>query len=778
MLSATKEAKAKPQKQNVFRNIPQLRRKVFIFASCILGVWLLFKLFLLLLPFPELKAFINHPYSTRFYDRNGKLLQVMPLEDGLRREWYDLDALPPSIPQVFIAAEDERFYRHGGVDFFAMFRAAMQNVSQGRRVSGGSTITMQVARLVIPRKKDEKVTLWTKIVEAWNAIRIEAKLSKDEILELYLNNLPFGMQAEGIGSAARTYYGLAPQQLSLSQIHALAVVPRRPATYNPIHDPKASYEAAMIIGEITDFSATLQEWTKAVAVENRYIYPMELPHFISYVENQYKKQEQNLPPQIILSVDAKLTEQAGSLVDSLLEQNKDARLSHGAVFAMDNETGEIICWYGGNFHEENGGQIDGVLVKNQSGSTMKPFIFAQALESGFAPNTILADVPMDFGSQEVYVPLNFNNQYNGPVPMRVALASSLNIPAVYLLYRLGVDNYMEKLFELGFDSLAGERYRTGLSLALGSGEVTLFELTRAFSVFTNKGFLVEPSFFAKDNSGLEQEKELLTKKSKIYEADTAAIICDFLSDKRARSLGFGFADVFNTEYPAIFKTGTSNQFQNIIALGSTAGYTIGVWMGNFSGDTVIRETGSSIPAQVVRQLLDILSEANPDTATSFPEPKKFMKVPVCSLSGMAPGKDCPSITTEFVATTSISNRPSCQWHYNLNGKTETKYPQEYQRWLSGRNNQGSLFDYSELEILYPTDGAVFVYDSTIPSEAQKIRVDATGKGHSASLYINGQFFGSSAQPFVWYVPLRPGSMNITVQLDSSGEKKSVDVLVR
>ncbi|MBO5117087.1 MAG: transglycosylase domain-containing protein, partial [Treponema sp.] len=192
------------------------------------------------MPFPELTKFLSQPYSTRFYDRNGRLLQVKALEDGLRREWYDLESLPPTIPQVFIAAEDERFYRHGGIDFFAMIRAAMQNISQGRRVSGGSTISMQVARIIIPRDKGKKVTLWTKIVEAWNALRIEAKLSKDEILELYLNNLPFGMQAEGIGSAARTYYGLTPQQLSFSQIHALAVVPRRPATYNPLQDPTAS----------------------------------------------------------------------------------------------------------------------------------------------------------------------------------------------------------------------------------------------------------------------------------------------------------------------------------------------------------------------------------------------------------------------------------------------------------------------------------------------------------------------------------------------------------
>lgn len=729
------------------------------------------------MPFPELKVFLEQPYSTRFYDRNGRLLQVLPLEDGLRREWYDLETLPPRIAEIFIAAEDERFFNHGGIDIFSILRATVQNFSEGRRVSGASTITMQLARIVIPRQEDKSVTLWTKLKEAWNAIRIEAKLSKEEILELYLNNIPFGMQAEGIGSAARTYYGLKPQQLSEAQIHVLAVVPRRPATYNPLQNPEASYAAAMEIGSATGFSATLEQWINAVAITSRYTYPMELPHFINYVQNEHKMQQKKFPPQVTLSVDASLTEQAASLVNNLLEQNQDARLSHGGVFALDNHTGEIICWYGGNYENEDGGQIDAVLVKNQSGSTMKPFIYAQALESGFLPSSVMADVPMDFGSNEVYVPLNFNNQYNGPVLMRTSLASSLNIPAVYLLYRLGVDNYMEKLSELGFYSLEGERERTGLSLALGSGEVTLFELTRAFSVFANEGNLIDTTYVAQNTlvQNATGKQNFITKN--IFSSDTVAIICDFLSDRRARSLGFGFAEVFNTEYPAIFKTGTSNQFQNIIALGSTTGYTVGVWMGNFSGDTVIRETGSSIPAQVVRQLLDVLAELNPEKTTGFPEPEHYRKVPICSLSGMTPNYSCPSVTEEYVYTTSAASRTLCDWHYQSNGKTETRYPQEYQRWLSGRNNQGGLFVSSQLEILYPTDGATFIYDSSIPAAAQKIRVDCTGSGESATLFVNGEFFGSKSQPFVWYVPLQPGFINITVRLDSTGQTKTVQINV-
>lgn len=769
-------------------------------ALVLAGIWLVARTALLLLPWPALDEFLGRPYSTRLYDRYGQLLQVLPLEDGLRREWYDLEQLPPRLVEVFLAAEDQRFYQHRGVDFVAVVRAVVQNLGEGRQVSGASTITMQLARLVRPRA-GEGVSLWTKVVEAVVALRLELRLSKEEILALYLNSLPFGLQAEGVGSAARTYFGCTPGELSDAQIHSLAILPRRPAAYHPAN-PEASLKAALQLGSLTGFFTTSQQWQEALSSPEPYRYPQRLPHFCRYVQNLYSDGNR-IPAELYLSVDADLTERVENLMSTRLAEHAVARLSHGALLVVDNITGEIICWSGGDFWSEAAGQVDGVLVRNQSGSTMKPFIYAMALEDGLSPTTVLADVPMDFGGKEAYVPLNFNNRFNGPVLFRTALASSLNIPAVYLLHRLGVERYLSMMGRLGVGSLEGlEDY--GFSLALGSGELSLLELVRAFSVFPRGG---RSAHLTHLRDGLAGEPALL-EGEEVFLPDTAAIICDMLSDQRARALGFGFARVFSTPYPAIFKTGTSNQFQNIVALGATPRYTVGVWMGNHSGETVVGQTGSSLPATIARFLLDALTErdagsevARPYGTSSrmgfpqdFPKPRSYRKTRVCSLSGMYPTEFCSSTTEEFVLTAlsdsalGETRMAPCSWHFSAEdlfpgGTTASvkavsiRYPQEYQRWLQGKTSSSDFFHQAPLEILYPQPGAVFVYDESIPPAAQMIRVDATGSGSQAELFVNGKSVGLSAAPFSWFVSLEPGAMRLEVVLEG-GQRAVQEMYVR
>lgn len=791
MLSKGRSGSSSPSGDLRFSLLARRRWILLKLVLILAGIWLAGRTVLVLLPWPALDEFLGRPYSTRCYDRHGQLLQVLPLEEGLRREWYDLEALPPRLVEVFLAAEDKRFYQHHGVDVRAIIRAALLNMQEGRRVSGASTITMQLARLVVPRTAGKKVTFWTKIQEAAIAIRLELKLSKDEILEQYLNNLPFGLQAEGVGSAARTYFGSSPNELDDAEIHLLSIIPRRPATYNP-SVPENAYNAALEIGKITGFTTTMEQWQKDLLQEETYVYPQRLPHFILYVQNLYKNQadssftQAKMPAELHLSVDAKLTEEMEILVQTLLEKYRQARLSHGAIFAMDNITGEIICWSGGDFWSEKAGQVDGVLVKNQSGSTMKPFLYAMALEMGFSPATVMADIPMDFGKEEVYAPLNFNNQFNGPVLFRTALASSLNIPAVYLLSRLGVDNYLSVLEQLGIQSLKGLREQQGFSLALGSGELSLQELVRAFSVFPRGGYAATNThLLCGAAEGLRQAE----KEKAVFQPDTTAIICDILSDQRARALGFGYTQVFNTPYPAIFKTGTSNQFQDIVALGATHQYTVGVWMGNYSGETVLRQTGSSLPAQVVRHLLDKLSANAP--VQDFPQPKNYKKVSVCALSGMGVTEHCPTVTEEYVELVfadASQGLEACDWHYsgetvfeqahsNSFQTTSIRYPQEYQRWLQGKTTPSSYFAQASLKILYPQSGAIFLYDQGIPASAQKIRVDATGSGERAALFVNGQFLGDSIAPFSWFVPLEQGKMSLEVVLDS-GERVCHEIFVQ
>ena len=680
-------------------------------------------------PDPELEAFRQHQYSTRFYDREGVLLHVLPLDDGLRREYYPLDDIPENLVKRFVSEEDSHFYRHPGVDFISVIRAWWQNRKAGRIVSGASTITMQLVRMVHPR--EDAVDMKAKIKEMFRAFSFEAKLSKKEILELYLNNVPFGYQVEGVGSAARSFYGVEPDKLSPEQIESIVKIPRRPTEYAPAK----SYE-----------------------------YKTLCPHFIIQVVADYKEKNQLIPPEVSLSIDSELNQKVEKLIQAKLTEYKEARVHNGAAFVMNNRTGEVLVWVGNaSFNdEEHSGQIDGVLVKNQPGSSMKPFLYALALESGFSPSSVLPDIQMDFGGEGVYVPLNFNNMFNGPVLFRNALASSLNVPAVYLLYNVGMDNYLERLSRLGFDSLSGKRDEMGLSLALGAGEVTLYEMVRGFSVFTNDGQLVEDTTFL-----MTDQKAALRK---VYSPDTARIICSILSDKNARSMGFGNAQVFDTKYPCIFKTGTSNQFQNIIALGATSEFTAGVWMGNYEGETVVRQTGSSIPASVVRQILDELTERH--GALEFLEPELYEKRQLCSLSGMKATSACPSKISEYVLKNSnddLSWNTNCNWHYMSGGRVAISYPSEYQHWSNGRNYAGSISgEEVDVEIRFPKNKASFIYDPLMPKESQMLHVLAVGGGSAlTSLYLDGVLVGSVQGILEWDIPLERGVHSLEVIAENS-----------
>ena len=684
------------------------------------------------IPEPALNRFVERQYSARFYDRNGILLHVMPLEDGLRREFVPLKKIPPELADAFIAAEDKNFYRHIGVDFLSIVRAAEQNRKARRIVSGASTITMQLVRMIYPRSA--KADFGVKLREMLCAFRLEIKLSKRRILELYLNNVPFGFQTEGIASAARSFYGIEAASLSsltAEQMKTLAIIPRRPAEYAP---------------------------------QKTFVYPNLCPHFIQYVKNEYTKSGKTIPYELRLSIDSKLVEQIERGIQQKLDEFKEARIHNGAALVINNRTGEIIAWAGNaSFDDdEHSGQIDGVLVKNQPGSSMKPFLYALALENGFEPSAVLPDIPQDFGSEGVYVPQNFNNRFNGPVRFRVALASSLNVPAVYLLNEVGIGKYMNCLSRLGFDSLEGMRDKTGLSLALGSGEVTLFEMTKAFSVFTRDGSVPK-------NLSFSPQKYDAAKIS-VFKSDTARIICDILSDKDARSLGFGHAKVFGTPYPCIFKTGTSNQFQNIVAFGSTSEFTAGVWMGNFEGETVIRKTGSSIPAEIARAVLDVLTKTY--GAKDFPEPEFYEKRRVCALSGLAAGDLCPSSVQEFVWKN--ARQEKCEWHRRSESGINVVYPPEYAHWASGKNMRGTSAAGGALKIVYPKNNAVFIYDSSLNAASQMLPVHVIGGTSPAELLVDGKSAGMSST-LRWHIPLTRGHHELTVRADGKEARSAYTV---
>lgn len=732
-------------------------------------------------PFPELKKIREQQYSSRFYDKDSNLIFIMPLEDGLYREYYKIDDIPENVVNTFINSEDKRFYYHPGVNPFAIARAFIQNKKENRTVSGASTITMQLARILVPRK-NRNVSIKQKIKESINALRIETRLSKKEILELYLNNIPFGNQIEGIGSASRFFYSCTPKQLSQAQTLCLATIPRRPAYYSPAVDEKNSYSQAMVLAHELKFNCSIDEWVKLVRPKKNHFTNRHI-HFVKAIINQHARHNKIVPYEVNTFIDSKLNDLITDNINSKIQTAENSRIKNGGAIVIENKTGNIIAWIGNtSFDNEDSGQIDSVLAMHQTGSSTKPFLYALALERNLSPNSVLSDIPKDYGGEKVYVPLNFNNQYNGPVSLRVALASSLNIPAVDTLFKTGIDEYYSFLLSsLDFQSLMNSRSTSGLSIALGSGEMSLLELARGFTVFANDGILTSVVATKEDKdlfSDLFSQNKTFSKK-RVMERDTARIICDILSDRKSQTLGFRRSKyVFGTNYPCLFKTGTANQYQDILALASTSHYTCAVWMGNLDGETVIGKTGSSLPAMVARTALDYITQngANTSVCTEFKECETYEKRKLCRLSQMEPGESCPSTSYEYVRKNAFV--PQCSWHYRHGNTDLLRLPSEYQHWFSNKNfkNSGNTFSNEELDILYPTNGATFIYDPGIQEENQKLRIQACGgKVDYCILYHDGKFVSKAENRFIWHVKLEKGNHIITIRCGN--EEKTISYSV-
>jgi penicillin-binding protein 1C len=711
-------------------------------------------------PYGALESFLIRPWSTRYYDRRGNLVQILPLEDGLRREYAGPGDIGPGAAAVFLTAEDERFYYHPGIDPLSALRALFQNIREHRRVSGASTITMQLARIIASHPREGPRGLAAKIAETLNAIRLETRFSKDEILNLYLNSLPFGFQTEGLASAARNFFSTEISLLTPAELFCLAVIPRRPAAYNPFTGRDACIEAGRRLalrfaespwaGKLPPYVPVEEAW--GAVNPRRFQYPQHMPHLVRHVNAMLTASPEGKhtvpPPDYFLSADLELQRAAEDLIRVHIRRQTRSRLTNGAALVIDNRTGEVLAWVGSAdyYSRETSGQIDGVLAENQMGSSMKPFLYALALERGFKPSDVLADIPSKYGSQEVYIPQNFNNRFNGPVLFRTALASSLNIPAVDLLHRLGVEEFARFLAALGFtlDSQAAET--AGLGLVLGNAPVKLAELAAGFSVFPRDGVFL-PLRFERGGGGEGKQ---------VMKSDTARLICSILSDRRARVLGFGRGTNFETPFPAMFKTGTANQYQNIVALGATPRFTAAVWMGNFTGETVQGRTGSSLPAAVVRRLLLYLQG---DRGEPFLEPRDWIKAPVCALSGMTPTAACPSVLEEYRPRGWIGE--SCHWHVSRGSSVVVEYPPEYQGWFFSQAREGAIrYSASPLEILNPRNNYTFF--SSAGTGAQRIPVEVIG-GLDDTITVdhNGETFTVS-RPFVFFLPHRPGRHSLRV----------------
>ena len=611
--------------------------------------------------------------NTIFKDRSGSILRWVPASNGERHIWIPLSNIPEIIRSAFISAEDHRFYSHPGVDVLAILRAVKSNLTKGHIVSGASTLTQQLSRLTYPRKR----TYYDKLVELIRSLRIESLLDKEQILELYLNRVPLGNNLVGVKAGAMVYFGKSLSRLTVSEAALLASLPKAPGKLNPygrnaplLFERKNWVLKKMHInGHIG--SDTLNGSLKDAPILKPKSFPFAAPHFINQVLPESRSGNYTT------TIDLNLQSRVEQILKSHKFRLKRKNARQASVVILDNENSEILSLVGSiEYSKRHQGFNNGSNALRSPGSTLKPFLFAQALDSGLNTATVLEDIEKKYTSpQGVYRPVNFNKKSYGPVSMRNALGNSLNQTAVSLLNTIGYSSFYETLQSLeliNFPQRGPEHY--GLGMVIGNPEVTLVQLASAYATLARGGLFIPAKYFVDDKG---------SKGTRIYSEEASYILTDMLSDPSARNLTFG--DFFNQKLPfkVALKTGTSTNYRDGWIVGYTPQHTIAIWVGNFNGQPTAGMSGAQAAGPI---LVDILNELYPNGfSSSFSKPKGVTPIEVCSHSGMKPNKFCLHIKRELFIT-GMEPEEICNYHNELGGTHNL--PPQFATWLHGRYEKG------------------------------------------------------------------------------------------
>jgi penicillin-binding protein 1C len=599
-------------------------------------------------PFPQELLAPQPVTSTWVVDRDGRMLRELLNEQEGRGRWRPIREISPWMVQATLHSEDKRFYDHLGLDFLAMGRAAWDSASRGRVVSGASTLTQQTVKQVIPREGGRR-SLRGKLYEMVWALRLERTLSKDEILEQYLNRAPYGNQIFGVEAASRFYLGKSAQELSLSEATWLVGLPRAPTLYNPHKRPKWALEIQLqVLDKMLERGAITQEQRDRAAAERPKLRPrgaaVLAPHFTEQALREARLPDGSLPDTVETTLWLPLQEKVEGIVAQQLDRLEDKHVTQAAVVVLDNKTGEVLAWVGSRdyFDAEHLGANDGAVALRQPGSALKPFVYGLYLERGGTPADLLHDLPTQFPtSQGVYIPQNYNRDFQGPVSLREALGNSLNVPAVEAASITGVEPLLSRLRELGFSTLTQSPEHYGLGLALGDGEVRLLDLANAYAALGRMG-LWRPARF------LRAQPEATARR--VFSPEVSFQLLDVLTDDEARARSFGRHSALSLPYRVAVKTGTSTHYRDNWTLGTTPDYTVAVWVGNFDNSPMQNISGITGAGPILRQVFQALypTAANQGDVPWFHPPKTLHQARVCALSGQPASHDCPTTRAEWL----------------------------------------------------------------------------------------------------------------------------------
>jgi len=623
-------------------------------------------------------------FSTKILDRNGNLL--FDLFSDERRTLTSLDQIPEQLQQATVAIEDKDFYKHSGFDVMTILRIPY-NFLFRRRVVGGSTLTQQLVKNVL---LSNERTASRKFKELVLAIQIERTFTKDEILEMYLNEVPYGGTAWGAVSAAELYFNKPVSDLTLLESAFLAGLPQRPSAYSPFSgqvdndgDPLWQMRTTAVLNRMRESDYISSEEHKQALEElpdlqfDRAKLEIKAPHFVFYVKEKLSEiyGEEMVDSgglRVTTTLDLELQEKAQQIVAEEVEAVEHLHITNGASLMMDPRTGEILAMIGSRdyFDNEKGGQFNVVSTGlRQPGSSIKPLTYLALLRKGYTPASMLVDAPTDFrrnANEKPYTPRNYTGGFMGPVTVRNALGNSLNIPAVKALALVGIEDFLILAEEVGLQTLAPTQEnlkRFGLALTLGGGEVKLIDMVTAYSSFANGGLKVEPISVLKvedkDGKIIFQHRDVEGKR--VMSEGEAYLINNILSDNNARTSAFGANSLLNTGRPIAVKTGTTNDMIDNWTIGWSQEVIVGTWVGNNDNSSMLRvASGVTGASPIWRKTIFVALEAGYQTP-EFEVPDEIEQVEVDALSGY-PAHDDFSTKMEYVIRGTLPSLPD-QIHY-------------------------------------------------------------------------------------------------------------------
>jgi penicillin-binding protein 1C len=586
-------------------------------------------------------------------DRHGLPLRSTRAADGSQARWVPYDQIDIDLINAFVTIEDRRFWQHSGIDFRAIARAARGNLRARQVVSGASTITMQLARLLQPAPRS-----WSsKLTQLFWAVRLEQHLTKQQILEQYLNRIELGQATVGVGAATALYFNASPSAVSLGQAATIAGLAHAPSRDNPYTAPaRARRRRDRVLRGMQNLgyavTAEVDRARHEPLVAARQTPSFSAPHFTTRVLAWLADSAaaHNGAGPVRTSLDLGLQTELEAEVRHTVDVLHDRGVEQAAAVVLDNATGEVLAWVGSpDFWSPNDGQTDMVVSPRQPGSALKPFLYGLAFDGGATAATVLPDIPKAYATAAgSYAPRNYDRRFRGPVRAREALASSYNVPAVDLASRVGAGALLHTLHLAGFESLKRDAEYYGLGLALGNGDVTLIELANGYRALANGGVWRPWSWRLTPRA---TDGQLVGDGRRVMSPLASAIVLDILNDPGARIPGFGVNTPFDFPFPVAVKTGTSRHFTDNWAVGTTRGFTVAVWAGNFNGHTMQGVSGVTGAGPLLHRAMMATARHVQPGAFTTPAEAGAVSVPICRLSGLRATAQCAQLSEWFVPGT-------------------------------------------------------------------------------------------------------------------------------